>query len=101
MKIVWLIAAFLGGTLLSVACYFLAKWVLRHRAGQYAAVSAVRQVLGVGYLAALFFLGRNGAYLPWLLIGGALGVTAPALLLTVKLVRVSDEKKQEGEDNDG
>ena len=96
--------ALLGGAVLAVAEYFLAKWVLKHHAQHYAAVSVIRQLLNVGYLAALFFLGRGDTQgLVPLLVGGALGLTVPAAFLTAALLKSvpqNDEKK--GDDrNDG
>ena len=99
MKIIWLLTTFLGGSLLSLGCYFLAKWVILNHSGQFASVSIVRQVISVAYLTALFFLGRNSEYLSWLLIGGAFGVTVPSLLFTKKLIKVAQGQSGKEEDH--
>ncbi len=101
MKALLFAGAFFGGAILSFLCYLLAKWVLKHRDKYYFAVSMLRQLIGVAYLAALFFLGRGKDGLYLLLLGGALGITLPALFLTARLLKIPAETAGERKDDNG
>ena len=103
-----LAAAFLGGALVAWLNYLLSRRALRADGGA-AAVSAVRTLCSVGYLAAVYFL---APYTPWerlwMLLGAALGLTVPMAYFTVRLLREArrtprgeaengkDENKREG-----
>ena len=103
-----LAAAFLGGALVAWLNYLLSRRALRADGGA-AAVSAVRTLCSVGYLAAVYFL---APYTPWerlwMLLGAALGLTVPMVYFTVRLLREArrtprgeaengkDENKREG-----
>ena len=105
MSILPLAAAFFGGTVLAVLGYLLARQVLKRRERAYPLVSVVRQIFSVGYLAALFLIGRRTDWnLYSLLIGGALGLTVPALILTVRLLKTADKTGKthpDGRDDNG
>lgn len=105
MNVFQLLAAFLGGTALSVLGYCLARLALKRNEKQYPLVSVVRQLFSVVYLAALFLIGRKPPlHLYSLLIGGALGLTVPALFLTVKLLKMTKETNEshpDGRDDNG
>ena len=103
-----LAAAFLGGALVAWLNYLLSRRALRAGGGA-TAVSAVRTLCSVGYLAAVYFL---APYTPWerlwMLLGAALGLTVPMAYFTVRLLREArrtprgeaengkDENKREG-----
>ena len=59
----------------------------------------MRQIISVGYLVAVFFLVK---LLPWdyvpLLVGAAVGLTVPSVLLSWKLAKINDSLSPETED---
>lgn len=89
-------AACAGGVAVALINDRLSRAVLRRRPALLPSFFAVRQLINVLYLAALYFLSR---VLPWgllpLLIGGALGVTVPSMLLALRLARRNDAQRQE------
>lgn len=99
-QIVGGLLAFLGGVAISILNYCINRWTLKNKPDALAAMSVVRQLLNLVYLFAVFFL-RN--VLPWdiawLLIGAALGLTVPSILLSVWLARqsTSGDPMQENE----
>lgn len=94
--------AFLGGAAVSALNYCINLRTLRKKPAALANVSIVRQLLNVGYLAAVFFLAR---VLPWdylpLLLGAAIGLTAPAVLLSLRLARINDALPSKTDENSG
>jgi len=100
--------AFLGGTVISAINFAVNLLVLRWKPSALPSMSVVRQVLSIGYLAAVFFLSQ---VLPWehvpLLLGAALGLTIPAFLFSFLLARINDRQKArqsqatEGDELDG
>lgn len=89
-------AAFVCGGALSyvnyrISCHYIKKGIDRLSAG-----AMVRQVLDTVYLLALFVIGKSMALNPWfLLIGGALGITVASAYFTSRLVKQSDEGKED------
>ena len=82
------------GAFLAFLGFLLARRVLRRTPARYPLVSPVRQVLSIGYLAALFLLGeRTSLDLYALIIGGALGVTVPSAFFTVQLLKETNQTK--------
>ena len=103
------ILAFLVGFGVSGINYALNLSVLRKKPEAVASLSVVRQALNIGCLAAAFFLSR---VLPWgstpLLVGAALGLTIPSVLLSMRLAKVNDalsesapHTAEEGDDPNG
>lgn len=101
--------AFAGGALIAAANYFVSRAVMRKKKNAFSAVSPLRQLFGVAYLVALYFLAD---VLPWdatpLLVGGAFGITLPLLFFTPRLVRENDKMNRsdgsntdEADDNKG
>jgi len=92
-----LAAAFLGGALVAWLNYLLSRRALRADGGA-AAVSAVRTLCSVGYLAAIYFL---APFTPWeriwMLFGAALGLTVPMAYFTVRLLRETRRPPRGGE----
>ena len=88
--------AFLGGACISVLNYVINLRTLKRKPSALASVAVLRQLLSVGYLAAVFFL---GGVLPWdrtpLLLGAALGLTLPAILLSLRLAKQNDAMSAE------
>lgn len=94
------LAAALGGVAIGALCYLLSRLVLLRQPGLFAYLSFGRQLLQVGYLAALYFL---QPLLPWplaaLLVGGAVGLTAAMVFSTRKLMKLSQQQPERGEQN--
>ena len=100
--IIGALAAFAVGALICFVNYKLSDYFIKHSPDRFPSVSFVRQLIQVLYLAALFFA---AGYTPWdrtwLLAGGALGITLPMILSTLKLIKtnrsLSEKKKEEKE----
>ena len=103
------VLAFLGGCAVSFLNYFINARTLKKKPAALASVSVVRQLFSVGYLALVFFLAR---VLPWepmpLLLGAAVGLTIPSILLAMRLAGVNDSmnkarsmKTGKGDDSNG
>ncbi len=92
--------AFLGGGAISVLNYRINLRMLKKNPAALSSMSVVRQVLNVGYLAAVFFLTR---VLPWgaapLLLGAAAGLTLPAIALALRLAKLNDALPKEGKNS--
>ena len=100
--IVGAVLAFLGGVGVAALNAALSKSVLKKKPSALASFFAVRQIINVAYLAAVFFL---APYLPWelfpLLIGAALGITIPSFYFTAKLTRYNDSLHKTNGKGDG
>ena len=87
------ILAFLAGLCVSGLNFALNLYVLKKSPESLARVSPLRQVLSVGCLVAAYLL---SGVLPWghvpLLVGTALGLTVPSVLLSLRLARINDER---------
>lgn len=91
--------AFLGGAAVSLLNYWINYRTLKRKPAALASMSVVRQLLSVGYLAAVFLLAK---VLPWdympLLLGAAIGLTVPSVLLSMRLAKLNDAHRF-GEEN--
>ena len=87
--------AFLGGSTVSWLNYVINARTLKNKPSALASVSVVRQLLSVGYLVLVFAL---AGVLPWghmpLLLGAAVGLTIPSILLAVLLAKRNDSMKK-------
>lgn len=87
--------AFGVGAVIAVLNYGFSVFMLKKHSGQYAASQLLKQLLQIGYLAVLYFF---GGYTPWsklwLLVGGCLGMTLPALWFTYRLVKLNEGKEE-------
>lgn len=98
--------AFLAGFCVAVVNTVLLRRVLRGKSEGLPAVSVLRQVLNIGTLVLAYCL---GPVLPWdrtpLLVGAALGLTIPEILLSLVLAKENDARQSEtpsgkgGDDN--
>lgn len=83
--------AFVFGAAVAGLNYAINLYVLKRSPARLASMSVVRQTLNVASLAAAYLLAR---VLPWeaapLLVGTAIGVTAPSVLLSMHLARIND-----------
>ena len=102
--------AFLFGAAVSVLNYWINRRTLQNNPAMLANMAVVRQILSVGCLVAVFLLAK---VLPWdyvpLLIGVAVGLTVPAILLSFRLARLNDAasaaqadtSSEKGDDSNG
>lgn len=95
--------AFLGGAVIAGVNYGINLRALREKPSSLASLSTLRQLLSVGYLAAVYLLTPS---LPWdltpLLVGAALGLTIPAILFAFRLSRAHSAAADErGDDTNG
>lgn len=88
--------AALGGAGIAYVNYRAARAVLRQKPSMYPAASALRQVLQIAYLLAVYFFAD---YTPWqrnpMLIGAVVGLTGMLFVTTAALVRENDRLKTE------
>ena len=102
MDILYGAAAFFGGAVLAYLNYLISKAFLRRPKGGLTLPTLLRQTISIGYLAALYLLAEPLGWNPWaLLIGGALGVTIPSLILTALMLRQPQQKDSEKRDDNG
>lgn len=94
--------AFLGGAAVSWLNYRINLRTLEKKPSALASISILRQLLSVGYLVAVFLL---SGVLPWghvpLLVGAALGLTIPSILLSLRLARINDSRPAGAEPSSG
>ena len=87
--------AFLGGVAVSWLNYRINLRTLKKKPSALASVSVVRQLLSIGYLVLVFAL---AGVLPWdhmpLLLGAAVGLTIPSILLAMRLAQINDSLSQ-------
>ena len=83
--------AFLLGSAVSGVNYAINLRTLKKKPSALASMAVVRQVLNVGCLVAVFAL---SGVLPWgrmvLLLGAAIGLTIPSILLSLRLAKIND-----------
>jgi hypothetical protein len=103
-SVIGFLAAFLIGTALSYVSYLLTARAAKNPSEKFAAVSLLRQVFNIGYLALVYFL---APYTPWdriwMLVGAVLGVTLPMFVFTFLLLRQVKQPTvgRDGEDMKG
>ena len=103
--------SFLVGCAVSALNYRINLRVLKKKPSAIASISVLRQFLSVAYLVAVFLLSK---VLPWdsvpLLLGAAIGLTIPAILLSMHLAKLNDAlssaeaadtSSEKGADSDG
>ena len=105
--IIGALLAFLGGCAVAVVNDRLNRLALKRKPDALPRMSILREILSVAYLVIVYSLRE---VLPWelppLLIGAAVGLTVPSVLLSLRLAKINDElsKKEaseKGEDQDG
>ena len=83
--------AFLFGAAVSVVNYGINRRTLQNNPANIANIAIVRQILSVACFVAVFLLAK---VLPWdyvpLLVGAAIGLTVPAILLSFRLAKLND-----------
>ncbi len=103
-NIIGAVAATLVGFLIAFINYFFSKMVLLKAPDKFSLVTVARQVLQVGFLVIVYFIGTkiqevNTIYL---LVGAVLGMTVPMIYFTKKLLSIngSFNKKRERKEDD-
>ncbi len=90
------------GAVLAYVNYRLTKHAAVNPNERFAGISIVRQMLNLGYLAAVFFL---APYTPWdrtwLLVGAVAGLTLPTFFFTFLLLRRLNQDKSDDSQNKG
>lgn len=97
----WIFGALLAalvGVAVAFVNYRFARAVLRRKPSMYPAASALRQVLQIAYLLAVYFL---APYTPWsrggMLVGAVIGLTGTLFCTTFALVRENDAHQTKSE----
>lgn len=94
----------LAGFLIAYVNYLLSKKILKKYPEKFALATVARQVIQVGYLAAVYFIGAEFTdSILYLLVGAAVGMTVPMLFFTKKLVTFNESlalKSKNGEEDE-
>ena len=94
----------LAGLLIAYANYLLSRKILQVSPSKFALVTVARQIIQVGYLAAVYFIGADlEVSLAFLLTGAVVGMTVPMLFFTKRLVAFNEglaEKTKNGEEDE-
>jgi O-antigen/teichoic acid export membrane protein len=99
--------AMASGLIVAFANYLLSKKVLIKAPEKYSLVTVVRQILQVGFLVLVYLIGTktNLAEPVYLLVGAVIGITAPMIFFTKKLLYInnskSNNKKEKEAESDG
>ncbi len=95
------------GFLVAYVNYILSKKVLIKAPEKYSVITVVRQVLQVGFLAFVYFVGTKIQVInpTYLLVGAVLGLTLPMIYFTKKLLSINEARvsniKEKGVETDG
>ena len=85
--------------------YIISKKVLMKAPDKYSVTLIARQILQVGYLVAVYFVGSETqiAALIYLLVGAVIGMTVPMFFFTKKLLVLNDamKAKKKEDETDG
>lgn len=96
-----------AGLVVALANYLISKKVLLKAPQKYSLITVARQILQVGFLALVYFVGTKTDFddPTYLLVGAVLGMTLPMLYFTKKLLQVNESalnsKKEKEDDIDG
>lgn len=84
-----------AGVVIAFVNYLLSRQVLLKSPDKYALITVVRQAVQVGFLVAVYFVGKRltGTDITYLLVGAVLGMTVPMLLFTKKLLALNGTVK--------
>ena len=104
-NIVGAVVCTFAGMLIAFANYVISRRILMSCPERFALSTVIRQIIQIGYLVAVYFIGsRLELKLMFLLIGAVAGMTVPMLFFTKKLVSVNQSlavkpKNGEGDEN--
>ena len=83
LRIPHIIGMILAGLLIAYINYLLSRKILKAAPEKFALATVARQIIQVGYLAAVYFIGDGlTVSLVWLLVGAAVGMTVPMAFFT-------------------
>lgn len=87
------VPAAIAGVFIAFLNYTLSKVVIEKSPDKYSAVTILRQVIQIGFLVAVYFVGKKTETinLTYVLIGAVVGMTVPMLFFTKKLLSVNDK----------
>lgn len=104
-NIIGAVIAIISGFLVALVNYVISKNVLEKAPGKYSLITVVRQVLQIGFLVVVYFVGTKIQEVDrtYLLVGAVLGMTVPMIYFTKKLISINQNsaKKGKGEDVNG
>lgn len=102
-NIIGAVICVLAGLLIAYLNYVLSKKILETRPERFALATVLRQIVQVGYLIAVYFIGSElNVSLTFMLVGAVAGMTVPMLFFTKKLVAFNerlDVKSEKGEED--
>lgn len=99
--------AMASGLIVVFVNYLISKKVLIKAPEKYSLVTVARQILQVGFVVLVYFIGAGTKLADpvYLLVGAVVGMTVPMLFFTKKLLYInkstSNEKKEKEADSDG
>ncbi len=102
--IIGVIVAIIVGFLIALTNYSISKKVLLKAPEKFSIVTVVRQVLQIGFLVIVYFIGDKiqAVNTIALLVGAVFGMTLPMIYFTKKLLSInqSSDKKESGKEDD-
>lgn len=101
-NIIGVIVAVVCGFFIAFLNYILSKIILTKAPEKYSLITVVRQVFQIGFLVAVYFVGDKiqSVNTIYLLVGAVVGMTAPMIYFTRKLLmlnRTANKKEPEKE----
>lgn len=96
-----------AGLIVAFINYLFSKKVLIKAPEKYSFITVIRQILQIGFLALVYFIGTETqlANPVYLMVGAVLGMTVPMLFFTKKLLNINDsaatEKSEKEAEADG
>ena len=103
LNIIGAVVAAVIGVSIAFLNYFISKTVIKKAPDKYSLVTVARQVIQVGFLAIVYFVGAKmqNINIVYLLVGAALGMTVPMVYFTKKLLSFNGagEIKEKKEDD--
>ena len=94
----------MAGFLVAYINYALSRKILKTQPEKFALATVARQVVQVGYLIAVYFIGSKlSVSLVFLLVGAVIGMTVPMFFFTKKLLAVNESlvtKNKNGEEDE-
>ncbi len=90
-NVIGFVVAIIVGFLVALTNYFLSKTVLIKAPEKYSLITVVRQVLQIGFLVIVYFIGEKiqEVNTMYLLVGSVVGMTVPMIYFTKKLLSLN------------
>lgn len=97
------------GLFIAFVNFVLSKKVLVKAPKKYSLITVARQIIQVGFLAAVYFVGTSTGFADpiYLLVGAVIGMTLPMIYFTKKLLLVNElmankvKENEKGDEADG